>query len=304
MKPQKSARERDPLSLYLKQIMHYPLLTREEESKLGKEIIKTEKAVNRCLRDEEHVEPCRKLQEKLEELKNKLITSNLRLVVSIAKKYQYRGLSLLDLINEGNLGLIEAVDRFDYRKGCRFSTYGTWWIQQAIIKAIAEKGKPIRIPIHTLKQLNKFHDFTSILTHNLGREPKTNEIADYMHLPLGRVEVLESISQDTSSLDSTMDNDGVTPLQEILGTEAIASPFNDTFFKNIRSILKESLKKLNLREMRIIELRYGLNGEGPLTLEDIGLKLGITRERVRQIQKKAICKLRDFEQIRELQTVL
>ena len=304
MKQQQPMKEKDPLSLYLKQIMKYPLLSGEQELDLGEKIVKTDAALKKCVREAKHLQSCRNLQDTLEKLKNTMITSNLRLVVSIAKKYQYRGLSLLDLINEGNLGLIEAVDRFDYTKGCRFSTYGTWWIQQSIIKGIADKGKPIRIPIHTLKQLNKYHDFSSILTHQLGREPKTGEIADYMHLPVTRVETLESISQDTSSLDTTMDNDGTTPLHEILGNEKTASPFNDTFFNNICSILKESLSRLNFREMKIVELRYGLNGEGPLTLEDIGDQLGITRERVRQIQKKAISKLREFDQIKELQAVL
>ena len=312
MEPKKKQREQDPLSIYLKQIMKHRLLTKDEELKIGEKISKTKSRISRCrinfqkrkINEDTYLTRTEKLESDMERYRNEMITANLRLVVSIAKRYQYRGLSLLDLINEGNIGVIEAVNRFDYRKGCKFSTYGTWWIQQSIIKAIADKGKSIRIPIHALKQVNKYHDYSSFLTQELSREPKVHEIADHMHLSRDRIEVLQSISQDTSSLDSTVDDDGITPLQEIIGTEKYANPFEDAFSGNIRTLLHRSISQLENREEKIVNMRYGLEGEGPLTLEDIGMKLGITRERVRQIQNKAILKLKQFDTIKELREVV
>ncbi len=312
MEPKKKQRELDNLSIYLKQIMKHKLLTKDEELRIGKKISKTKFRISRWetsfrkgkIDKDTYRVRADALESGLERFRNEMITANLRLVVSIAKRYQYRGLSLLDLINEGNIGLIEAVNRFDYRKGCKFSTYGTWWIQQSIIKAIADKGKPIRIPIHALKQVNKYHDYSSFLTQELGREPKVREIANYMNLSRERIEVLQSISKDTSSLDSTVDDDGITPLQEIIGTEKYANPFEDAFSGNIRALLHRSISQLENREEKIVNMRYGLKGEGPLTLEDIGAKLGITRERVRQIQNKAILKLRQFDTIKELREVV
>ena len=312
MEPKKKQRELDNLSIYLKQIMKHKLLTKDEELRIGKKISKTKFRISRWgtsfrkgkIDKDTYRARADALESGLERYRNEMITANLRLVVSIAKRYQYRGLSLLDLINEGNIGLIEAVNRFDYRKGCKFSTYGTWWIQQSIIKAIADKGKPIRIPIHALKQVNKYHDYSSFLTQELGREPKVHEIANYMNLSRERIEVLQSISKDTSSLDSTVDDDGITPLQEIIGTEKYANPFEDAFSGNIRALLHWSISQLENREEKIVNMRYGLKGEGPLTLEDIGTKLGITRERVRQIQNKAILKLRQFDTIKELREVV
>jgi RNA polymerase primary sigma factor len=233
-----------------------------------------------------------------------LITSNLRLVVSIAKKYQHRGLNLIDLINEGNIGLIEAVERFDYRRGCKFSTYGTWWIQQSIIKSIADKGKTIRIPVHVLNSARKCYSASRELAQNLGRDPIASEIANYMHMPEKKVETILSSTGDTTSLDTTVDSENSTNLSELISSDEYYEPFEEFLKINIKEILAYSLEALTSREREIIKLRFGLAGKVPLTLEDIGTIFGITRERVRQIQNKAINKLSDFSEIQELRKVI
>jgi len=301
MAKREKTKEDNTLSLYLRQIMKYKLLTKDQEIMIAKKMSALKSKIRRLQKAEDQSPgEIKTLETELKEIKNSMVTANLRLVVSIAKRYQYRGLSLPDLINEGNIGLIEAIERFDYKLGCRFSTYGTWWIQQSIIKAIADKGKPVRIPIHAMKQLNKYNDYSHMLTHQLNREPVVEEIAEYMHLSKKRVEILQSITQDFSSLNTTVDNDGVTPLQEILSNEDYINPDEETCREGIKSVLHESLTRLESREKVIVELRYGIGNQGPFTLEDIGTKLGITRERVRQIQKKALEKLKEIESIKEL----
>ena len=304
--------ESDPLSAYLKQISAYPLLSKEEELEIG-EAIQTYKNEITVL-EQEHQEgrikakQYAKLQNKLEEeltrYKDRMITANLRLVVSIAKKYQHRGLSFLDLIDEGNIGLIEAVERFDYTKGCKFSTYGTWWIQQAIIKALADKGRTIRIPIHVLNSIRKCFSVSKHLTQELGRDPAYNEIANYMDMPEEKVKKIMQFSNETASLDTTVDDENITSLSDLICNENYGEPFDSVFSHNLQDILNQSLRHLSDREKTIIQLRYGLNGEAPQTLEEIGKLLHITRERVRQIQNKAISKLRTFSMIKELKNVV
>ena len=301
--------ETDPLALYLKQISKYPLLRVEEEQEIGSGI-KSLKDEIRDLKDKLMENDCSQTdfeiqnkvgEERLLVLKNRMINANLRLVVSIAKKYQHRGLSLLDLIDEGNIGLIEAVDRFDYTKGCRFSTYGTWWIRQAIIKSLADKGRVIRIPIHMLNTIKKCYFVAKYLTQEYGRDPTAEELADYMNLPTSKVKEIMKLSQETASLDITVDDDNVTRLSDLIKDDNSQEPFESVFNMALQETLEEVLKQLSEREMRIIQYRYGLAGEGPFTLEETGKMLGITRERVRQIQEKAICKLRKFKIIKDLQ---
>ncbi|TVR70189.1 MAG: sigma-70 family RNA polymerase sigma factor [Spirochaetaceae bacterium] len=288
------ASDSDPLAFYLKQISSYSLLTVKQEQAIGKKIQEI-RATLRVLREDESVPRSVVLrqEEELRACKSRMINANLRLVVSIAKKYQNRGLSLLDLIDEGNIGLIEAVERFDYTKGCRFSTYGTWWIRQAIIKSLADKGRVIRIPVHMLNTIKKCFFVAKHLTQELGRDPASDEVSRYMNVSPGRVQEINRLSQDTTSLDVTLDDDSYTRLADLIEDEQQIQPFDLAFHLTLQDTLEEVLAELNEREMRIIKLRFGLGGEGPYTLEETGRFLGITRERVRQIQEKAIEKLRE-----------
>jgi len=302
--------EIDPLSLYLKQISRYSLLSKEDELRLGQDIQIAKKRIIELennsydTNSKNIISELKDLKEASGNLRDKMITSNLRLVVSIAKKFQYRGLHLLDLIDEGNIGLIEAVERFDYTKNCRFSTYGSWWIQQSVLKAIADKGRTIRIPIHILSAVKRCHSITKYLTQKYGRDPQTFEIADYMNLSTEKVELYLSYWTEIASLDTTINDDNNSTLSDIINDDNYEQPFDSALTKNLQDILDSSLSELTIREKKIIKLRYGLSGECPLTLEEIGSLMGITRERVRQIQNKSIIKLRTFKEIRELEEVV
>jgi len=306
-KKPKVPRETDPLALYLKQISRYPLLSADEEVELGGRIQSSRNAISALLSikgetSPEYAEVKGQLSAKEAELlayKHRMISSNLRLVVSIAKNYQHRGLSLLDIIDEGNIGLIEAVERFDYTRGCRFSTYGTWWIRQAIIKSLADKGRVIRIPIHMLNTIKKCYFVAKQLTQDLGRDPHADELADKLGMDSRKVKEIMKLSQETASLDTTVDEDNVTHLSDLIKDENAVEPFEEVFCMTMQDTLDDVLKSLNQREITIITLRFGLNGEGPLTLEETGKLLGITRERVRQIQEKAIQKLKDLRRLDE-----
>jgi len=305
-KRSKVFKETDPLALYFKQISNFPLLTIQEEQNIGEKII----SLRSKLRDLEAERSARPeddynrektaLDSALLFYKNKMINSNLRLVVSIAKNYQHRGLSLLDLIDEGNIGLIEAVERFDYTRGCRFSTYGTWWIRQAIIKSIADKGRVIRIPIHMLNTIKKCYYVAKQLTQDLGRDPSDEELSEYLGLPVAKVKDIVKLSQETTSLDTIVDDGNLTRLADLIKDESLTEPFEMVFSMTLQETMTDILSQLSEREMKIIQLRYGLAGEDPLTLEETGKLLGITRERVRQIQEKATFKLRNLRELNEI----
>jgi len=307
-----ASEEKDLLALYIKQIARYPLLTAQDEQEIGEAIqiardelegLERKAAACRVPR-RSYLRRKAELEGHVSRMKNRLILGNLRLVVSVAKKYQHRGVLLLDLVDEGNIGLIEAVERFDYRKGCRFSTYGTWWIKQAVIKALAENGKAIKIPIHLLNTIKKCFSIARQLTQEYGREPTNAEIADYLGMTKTRVEELISLSWDPTSLDTTVAGENPSKLSDLIRDDASAKPYESAFALALQDTLAMVLDKLNEREIRIIKLRFGLDGEGPFTLEETGRALGITRERVRQIQERALVKLKQLRASDQLEAFI
>jgi RNA polymerase primary sigma factor len=298
----------DPLTFYLQQIATYPLLTSTEEQDLAQEIAGAchrlelaEKRLRRAPDDPELADRVREAEDEVRARKHEMVRANLRLVVSIAKRYQHRGLALLDLIDEGNIGLIEAVDRFNYEKGCRFSTYGTWWIRQAIVKALADKGRVIRIPVHMLTTMRRCFFVNRQLTEELGRQPTTVELAERMTLSTERVEEILRLTQETASLDVTVDDDNATRLSDLIEDDSCDAPVETVYKVSLEESVRLALGTLNRREKQIVKLRFGIEGEGPYTLEETGQRLGITRERVRQIQEKAIRKLRQLSAIQVFQ---
>lgn len=301
----RTTEEGDPLSYYLQQISDYPLLSAGEEQALAMEISRIKgsiQEVESAGRDgKRETNEIGRLEELLRSAKHRMVRSNLRLVVSIAKRYQHQGLGLLDLIDEGNIGLIEAVDRFNFRKGCRFSTYGTWWIRQAIVKALADKGRVIRIPVHMLTHIRRCFSISRQLTDELGRSPRVEEIAERLGYEPERVDEVIRIAQDAASLDVMVDDEHSTRLSDLIEDEASIAPSERAYRITVRDEIREALSILTDREKHIIKLRFGIGNEGPYTLEETGDRLGITRERVRQLQEKAIRKLRQLHSIRAYQ---
>ena len=259
----------DPVKMYLKEIGSYPLLTMDEEIELAKQI-----------------------EEGSTRAKKKLTESNLRLVVSIAKRYVGRGLSFLDLIQEGNLGLIKAVDKFDYRKGYKFSTYATWWIRQAITRAIADQSRTIRIPVHMSEVINKTYRVSRSLTQELGREPTEQELADAMDLPIEKVREILKISADPISLDTPIGEEDDSHLGDFIKDETIVGPEEAATYSLLQTQIRELLDTLTEREKRVLILRFGLDDGRMRTLEEVGREFKVTRERIRQIESKALRKLR------------
>jgi len=259
----------DPVKLYLKDIGKVPLLKPEEEISLAMRILDNDP-----------------------EAKKRLTEANLRLVVSIAKRYVGRGMQFLDLIQEGNLGLIKAVDKFDYAKGFKFSTYATWWIRQAITRAIADQGRTIRIPVHMVETINKVKKVSSVLLHKNGHEATAEEISEEINMPVEKVREIMRISQEPVSLETPIGEEEDSHLGDFIPDDEALSP-DDAAAKVLRhEKIEEVLKTLTPREARVITLRFGLDNGKPMTLEEVGNEFDVTRERIRQIEAKALRKIR------------
>lgn len=271
----------DPVRQYLREIGKVPLLVAEEEIELAKRYEKKEKKA-----------------------KSKLTESNLRLVVSIAKKYIGRGLSLLDLIQEGNQGLIRAVEKYDWRRGYKFSTYATWWIRQAITRAIADQARTIRIPVHMVETINKLYRVSRRLMQELGREPTPEEIGEELEIDADRVREIFKIAQEVTSLETPVGDDKESFLGDFIPDESQLSPVDQASKQLLKDHLDEVLHTLSDREARVLKLRFGLEGNKQMTLEEVGKVFGVTRERIRQIEAKALRKLKHPSRRKKLQDYL
>ncbi len=287
----------DPVRMYLKEIGKVPLLTAQEEVELAMKIEEGEKASARLreMGDKLSREEKRALQRKEregQEAKRKLVEANLRLVVSIAKRYVGRGMLFLDLIQEGNLGLIRAVEKFDFRKGYKFSTYATWWIRQAITRAIADQARTIRIPVHMVETINKLIRVQRQLLQELGREPTPEEIAERMDLTPEKVREIIKVSQEPVSLETPIGEEEDSHLGDFIEDADAVVPADAASFILLQEQLEDVLNSLSEREREVIKLRFGLVDGHPRTLEEVGREFGVTRERIRQIESKTLAKLR------------
>lgn len=276
-----SSTTQDPVKMYLKDIGKVPLLSAEEEIELAKRMEAGDEAA-----------------------KKKLAESNLRLVVSIAKRYVGRGMLFLDLIQEGNLGLLKAVEKFDYRKGYKFSTYATWWIRQAITRAIADQARTIRIPVHMVETINKVTRVSRDLLQKLGREPLPEEVGEVMGLPKERVQEIMKIAQEPVSLETPIGEEEDSHLGDFIQDESIPTPVEATNQTLLHEQLDDVVSTLTEREQRVIKLRFGWDDGRPRTLEEVGKEFNVTRERIRQIEAKALRKLRHPNRSRKLKDFL
>ncbi len=295
----------DTVGMYLKEMSTVPLLSYEEEQAVAKQIEagriarNTLKSPPKTLSDEK-IESLKVIAEVGEKAWEKLIKANTRLVVSVAKRYLGRGVPFLDLIQEGNLGLIRAVEKFDYTRGFRFSTYATWWIRQSITRAIADQGRTIRIPVHMIDRIRELYKVSQILEQKLGRKPLAKEIAEKMEIDPARVQWMMRISWLPLSLERPVGEEEESELVMFVKDEETPSPMDATFNAMLRSKIDEILNTLEPREARVLRLRFGLDGGRIYTLEEVGEKFGLTRERIRQIEGKALRRLRHPHKAREL----
>ena len=271
----------DPVRMYLKEIGRVPLLSAEEEVELAK-----------------------RMEQGDEEAKKKLAEANLRLVVSIAKRYVGRGMLFLDLIQEGNLGLIKAVEKFDYGKGFKFSTYATWWIRQAITRAIADQARTIRIPVHMVETINKLIRVSRQLLQELGRDPTPEEIAAAMEIPVERVREIQKVAQEPVSLETPIGEEEDSHLGDFIEDEDAPAPAEAASYILLKEQLESVLDTLTPREEKVLRLRFGLDDGRSRTLEEVGQEFGVTRERIRQIEAKALRKLRHPSRSRKLKDYL
>ena len=271
----------DPVRMYLKEIGNVPLLTTEQEVELAKRVEAGD-----------------------EEAKKQLTEANLRLVVSIAEKYVGRGMPFLDLIQEGNMGLMKAVDKFDYTKGYKFSTYATWWIRQAITRGIADTGRTIRVPVHMVETINKTLRMTRTLLQELGREPTPEEVAERLNVSVSRVREVLKISRDPVSLDTPIGEEDDSHLGDFIEDDSALSPADSAAFSMLRAELATALESLTDRERQVVKLRFGLEDGRARTLEEVGKEFNVTRERIRQIEAKALRKLRHPSRSKRLKDFL
>ena len=271
----------DPVRMYLKEIGNVPLLSTEEEVALAQRVEAGD-----------------------ESAKKQLIEANLRLVVSIAKKYVGRGMPFLDLIQEGNMGLMKAVDKFDYSKGFKFSTYATWWIRQAITRGIADTGRTIRVPVHMVETINKTLRMTRTLLQELGREPTPEDVADRLGVPVARVREVLKMSRDPVSLDTPSGEEDDSHLGDFIEDDSALSPADSAAFSMLREELSTALESLTDRERQVVQLRFGLIDGRARTLEEVGKEFNVTRERIRQIEAKALRKLRHPSRSKRLRDFL
>jgi RNA polymerase primary sigma factor len=285
----------DTIGLYLKEVSRVPLLTAEEEVELAQRIergrIAREELAKGSSTDHRRFE-LRKLIEDGWDGREHLITANSRLVISVAKKYMGRGVPFLDLIQEGNIGLIRATKKFDYRRGHKFSTYATWWIRQAVTRAIADQGRTIRVPVHMGDQTNKLLRIQHQLTQRLGREPSVEELAEALDVPPKKVENMIQVARRPLSLETPTDDEEDSVLGDFIEDDEAPPPDDTATYNLLRQHLEEVLNGLPPREVRILQLRYGLLDGQAYTLEEVGRKMGVTRERVRQIEAQALSRLR------------
>ena len=275
----------DPVRMYLKEIGKIPLLTPEEELEVAKDLVSE---------DEKARDAARK----------RMSEANLRLVVSIAKRYVGRGMQLLDLIQEGNLGLMKAVEKFDYTKGYKFSTYATWWIRQSITRAIADQARTIRIPVHMVETINKVLRTSHSMVQSLGREPTTQEIAAELHMDVQKVEEILKIAQEPVSLETPIGEEDDSHLGDFIQDYDASQPAEEASYTLLREQLEEVLKTLTPREEEVLRMRFGLIDGKPHTLEEVGKKFDVTRERIRQIESKALRKLRHPSRSKKLRDFL
>jgi RNA polymerase primary sigma factor len=300
----------DPVRMYLKEIGKVALLTAQEEVDLAKRIEAGEDATQRLTSPDAdkltppQIDEYRWLERDGQRAKRHLVEANLRLVVSIAKRYVGRGMAFLDLIQEGNLGLIRAVEKFDHTKGFKFSTYATWWIRQAITRAIADQARTIRIPVHMVETINKLVRIQRQLLQDLGREPTAQEIADQMELAPEKVREIQKISQEPVSLHTPVGEEEDSHLGDFIEDAEAVVPLERASFRLLQEQLESVLHTLSGREKEVIRLRFGLVDGQPRTLEEVGKKFGVTRERIRQIESKTLSKLRHPSRSQKLRDYL
>jgi RNA polymerase primary sigma factor len=312
--PSAGAGTSDPVKMYLREIGRVPLLSAAEEVALAQlieagvhaeeriadlnasgDIARLDSAAKAALR--------RQVREG-EQAKQQLTQANLRLVVSIAKRYLGRGMPMLDLIQEGNLGLMRAVEKFDYTKGFKFSTYATWWIRQAITRAIADQARTIRIPVHMVESINKVHRLQRQLTQELEREPTVEELAEKADLSVPKVREILRISQDPLSLDSPVGEEDDSFLGDFIEDQHAAMPAEVATANSLSEQIMSALDELSEREQEVVRMRFGLDGDQPQTLEEVGRRFGVTRERIRQIESKTLAKLRHPHRRQKLEDYL
>jgi len=297
----------DTIGLYLKEIGRVPLLTAEEEVMLAKRMEAGQIALEKLNRDGLDLEKRTELRKAMLDglaAREHLIRANSRLVISVAKKYIGRGVPFLDLIQEGNIGLIRAANKFNYRLGHKFSTYATWWIRQAVTRAIADQSRTIRVPVHMGDQINKLLRTSHRLTQELGREPTSEELAGALEIPTRKAEEMLRVARRPLSLEMPTDDEGDSELGDFIEDEDSSAPDEEVTSAMLRELLQVILQDLPPREVRILQLRYGLVDGETYTLEEVGKKLGVTRERVRQIEAQALSRLRHPTHARKLRDFL